>query len=139
MATTDAHRGAEAAGREGAARGPGTPTDSGSPTPPGPFEGRDGDLYFAGTSITVPDLERARRAGSSEADLRAAFPELPAGAFDAVDALLRARPELTAAWAERLAPSPAETDDGDDDGDGFEAELEGLLDSHAELFRRLAQ
>jgi uncharacterized protein (DUF433 family) len=98
---------------------------------------RDGDLYFAGTSIPVPDLERARRAGSTEADLRAAFPGLPAGAFDAVDALLRARPDLAAAWADRLAPTPAETVDEDDDGEGFEAELEELLDTHAELFRRL--
>jgi uncharacterized protein (DUF433 family) len=122
-----------------AARGRGTPGGGGTTTPAGVFEERDGDLYVAGTSIPVADLERARRAGSSEADLRAAVPGLPAGVFDAVAALLRDRPELTDAWAERLAPTRAEPGEGDDHGDGFEAELEALLETHAELFRRLAR
>lgn len=96
-------------------------------------------IVFSGTNVPARDLERARRAGSTEAELRAAFPDLPAGAFEAIDALLRKSPRLARAWAKEGAPAETPPDDVDDDGEGFEEELEGLLDTHAGLFRRLAR
>lgn len=103
------------------------------------FVRRNGRVYFEGMSVPVRELERARRAGSSEVELRAAFPELPLGAFDQIDAFLRVNPTLASAWGgtEEVAARP---DAGvDDDGAGLEADLETVLESHAELFRRLAQ
>jgi uncharacterized protein (DUF433 family) len=105
-----------------------------------PFVSRGGLIFFRGMSVPVRSLEPARRAGSSESALRAAFPDLPVGAFDAIDASLTRRPRLAAAWA---APSPASAgmvaDLDPDSGEGFHQELETLLVSHAELFRRLAR
>ena len=95
---------------------------------------RDGEAFFDGMSVALGQLERARRAGSTEDDLRGAFPGLPPGAFDAIDAFLRANPETPAA----VTPAPR-GGDADDDGEGFEEDLDALLDAHAELFRRLAR
>jgi uncharacterized protein (DUF433 family) len=38
---------------------------------------REGVEYIAGTSVSVRCLARARRLGSTEADLRAAFSDMP--------------------------------------------------------------
>jgi uncharacterized protein (DUF433 family) len=98
-----------------------------------------GVAYIAGTSVPVRRLERARRAGSIEADLRAAFPDLPAKAMEAVADYVQRYPATVKAWAEELAPTVLPPGDQDDDGVGFDDELEDLLTSDAELFRRLAR
>ncbi len=106
--------------------------------PPWPRIISRGEVEFLeGMSVPIRRLERARRAGSSEADLRAAFPDMPPRALEAIDAFLRQNPKTAKGWAKSLAPAaPSVEDDG---GDGFDEELEGLLKSHAELFRRLAR
>jgi uncharacterized protein (DUF433 family) len=98
-----------------------------------------GVAYIAGTSVPVRRLEKARRAGSTEADLRAAFPDLPAKAMEAVADYVQRYPATVKAWAEELAPTVLPPGDQDDDGVGFDDELEDLLESDAELFRRLAR
>jgi uncharacterized protein (DUF433 family) len=100
---------------------------------------RDGVAYIEGTSVPVRQLERARRAGSTEADLHAVFPDLPPRSLDAVARYVRSFPETVERWADLLAPAQTSPGEEEDDGAGFDAELEGLLDSRAELFRRLAQ
>jgi uncharacterized protein (DUF433 family) len=98
-----------------------------------------GVAYIAGTSVPVRRLERARRSGSTEVDIRAAFPDLPPRAMEAVADYVHRFPATVKAWAEELAPTTVPPGDQDDDGIGFDDELEGLLESDAELFRRLAR
>ena len=98
-----------------------------------------GVAYIAGTSVPVRRLEKARRSGATESDLRAAFPDLPARAMEAVADYVRRFPATVKAWAEELAPTAVPPGDQDDDGVGFDDELEDLLESDAELFRRLAR
>lgn len=114
--------------------------DTDAPPPPVVVV-RDGVAYLAGTPVPVRRLWRALQAGSSEADLRAAFPGLPPGASRAVARYALSNPQTVARWKRLLPPTPAPAAPGeeDDDGQGFDAELEDLLASRAELFRRLAQ
>ena len=98
-----------------------------------------GVAYIAGSSVPVRRLEKSRRSGATEADLRAAFPDLPARAMEAVADYVRRFPATVKAWAEELAPTAVSPGDQDDDGVGFDDELEDLLESDAELFRRLAR
>jgi uncharacterized protein (DUF433 family) len=100
---------------------------------------RDGVAFVKGTSLPVRRLWRAIRAGSTAADIRAAFPHLPPGALKTVVRFAQANPRFVAKWKPLLAPAQTTPGEEDDNGKGFDAELEDLLTSRAELFRRLAR
>jgi hypothetical protein len=59
--------------------------------------------------------------------------------MEAVAGYVHRHPATVKAWAEELAPNLLPPGDHDDDGVGFDDELEDLLESDAELFRRLAR
>ena len=90
-----------------------------------------------GTLVSFQSLERAMRLGSTKSDLRDAFPTLSTRTLKAVADYVRRHP--AAAKTKNLASSQVSTAAQDDDGVGFAEELEALLESEAELFRRLAQ
>ena len=91
-----------------------------------------------GTLVSFQNLERAMRLGSTKSDLRDAFPTLSTRTLKAVADYVRRHP--AAAKKKNLPSSQVRApEQDDDDGVGFAEELEALLESEAELFRRLAQ
>jgi uncharacterized protein (DUF433 family) len=100
---------------------------------------RDGVLFFVGTSVPLRQLWRAINAGSSAEEVRTAFPELPPGAVDALNRYAQLHPDVVENWEKMLPPAQAEPGEEDDDGEGFNSQLEDIIDAREELFRRLAQ
>jgi uncharacterized protein (DUF433 family) len=101
---------------------------------------RDGVAYVVGCDVAVWRLEMARRAGSDPAALTAAFPGLTLSGVDlAFTYARRHRAKFGGLIRRHGAPTVPGSDEGADDTAAFEAELDALLDSNADVFRRLAQ
>jgi uncharacterized protein (DUF433 family) len=101
---------------------------------------RDGVAYVDGCEVPIWRLEMARRAGSGRPALIAAFPGLTSADLDMVFAYARAhRAELNQLIRSQAAAAEPARDEGPDDAATFETDLGTLLDTNAEVFRRLAQ
>ncbi len=99
----------------------------------------EGVARVVGSSVPLALLEKARQSGASEAALRDAFPGLPERVLEAVTDYINGNPTAVEKWTNELAPTTLPPDEQDDDDVGFDAELEELLESDAELFHRLAR
>jgi hypothetical protein len=101
---------------------------------------RDGVAYLDEYDIPIWQLEMGRRAGSTPAAAMRAFPGLTAKGLDlAFDYARKNRREIDALIREYGPTDVPEEDEGEDDEAAFEADLETLLETDAELFRRLAR
>jgi uncharacterized protein (DUF433 family) len=101
---------------------------------------RDGVAYLDEYDIPIWQLEMGRRAGAQPASTIAAFPGLSEKGLElAFDYARKNREEIDALIREYGPTEVPEEDEGEDDEAAFEAELEALLETDAELFRRLAR
>jgi hypothetical protein len=102
---------------------------------------RDGVAYVDEYDIPIWRLEMARRAGSSPAALMATSPGLTAEGLDLAFAYAQEhKAEFDPLIRLHSGEDVPEEDEGDEqDEAAFEAELEALLETDAEVFRRLAQ
>jgi hypothetical protein len=101
---------------------------------------RDGEVYLEECDIPIWRLEMARRAGSSPAAMIAASPGLTPQGLDLAFAYARRhKAEFDPLIQRHSGNDVPPEDEGDEDEAAFEADLEALLETDAELFRRLAQ
>ena len=99
---------------------------------------RDGVAYLEGCDVPIWRLEMARRAGSGPQALIAAATGLtPLGLDVALAYARRHRAEFDPLIRRHSGADVAAEDD--EESAAFEAELEALLETDAEVFRRLAQ
>jgi uncharacterized protein (DUF433 family) len=115
-------------------------TDGSKPRSSGPrLVSKHGVMYVSGCPAPVWRLEMARRAGSGAAALADSFPGLtPEGIDLALAYARRHRAEVDRLIA-RNGPAEVPPTDEADDGEGFEQELDAMLDRDAALYRRLAR
>ena len=101
---------------------------------------RDGVAYLDEYDIPIWQLEMGRRAGSSPAATMRAFPGLTPQGLDLAFAYAQENRQQIDALIREYGPTdvPAEDEEEDDEA-AFEAGLEALLETDAELFRRLAR
>jgi hypothetical protein len=102
---------------------------------------RDGVAYLDEYDIPIWRLEMGRRAGSSSAATMRAFPGLTAAGLDLAFAYAQEHkaefdPLIRMHSGEDV---PAEDEGDEEDEAAFDADLEALLETDAEVFRRLAQ
>jgi uncharacterized protein (DUF433 family) len=102
---------------------------------------RDGVAYLDEYDIPIWRLEMGRRAGSSPEATIAAFPGLTAEGLDLAFAYAQEhKAEFDPLIRMHSGEDVPEEDEGDEEDEAaFEAELEALLETDAELFRRLAR
>src|SRR5262249_49298748 len=99
-----------------------------------------GVAYVDEYDVLIWQLEMARRAGSKPVALIAAFPRLTAAGLNLAFAYAKKNCQQIDALIRKYGPVDVRAEDeGEDDEAAFEAELEALLETDAELFRRLAR
>jgi hypothetical protein len=101
---------------------------------------RDGVAYVEGCDVPVWRLEMARRAGSRPAAQIAVSPGLTSEGLDLAFAYAQEHSaEFDPLIQYNNGSSVPPEDEGDEEDEAaFDAELEAMLESDAELFRRLA-
>jgi hypothetical protein len=101
---------------------------------------RDGVAYLEGCDTPIWRLEMARRAGSEPEALLAASPGLTARGLDIAFAYARRhRAQFNSLIQQHSGALVPLDDEDEEDAALFEAELDALLKTDAEVFRRLAQ
>jgi uncharacterized protein (DUF433 family) len=103
--------------------------------------GKKSIATLPGTSVPVWRIEQARRAGSDDAALMAAFPQVTSASLASADEYAHRFPdEIDRCIREQGAVEPPPRDEADMwDLDEFDRDLRELSDQDAELLRRLAQ